>query len=250
MHHEPERDFHAVHDIARLARSRDREIGLALAGHTMNRLAQHPRRAITDAMHHFVDEIDVAVQQLPGGQVHRRSAPGTPLVGVRDRRLLSRYANQAIGIVMVAQRDGNAAHDAAVPSRTARILLIREPARFERLLPAFDQRERALGGRPDPATVHLHPFHPAPRDVVLIEPLGRQQRFTEQQRHRGVVIVGGVLGGWSEVDDAIREGFADGFRRSQVLGRDAQLIASNKAKQRAPGARDELRVSPVHWATN
>ena len=70
------------------------------------------------------------------------------------------------------------------------------------------------------------------------------------QRHRGIVIVGRVLGGWSEVDDAIREGSADGFRRSEVLGRNAQLIASDKAQQRAAGARDELRVSPVHWATN
>src|SRR5881397_3178203 len=66
----------------------------------------------------------------------------------------------------------------------------------------------------------------------------------------GIVIVGGVLGWWREIDDAIREGFAYPVRRAHVLGRYAQLIACDKAQQRAPGARDELWVSPVHWATN
>jgi len=124
------------------------------------------------------------------------------------------------------------------------------PLPAERVLPAVDQCERTPGRDPDPAAVHLHPFHPATRHVIRVEPLRRQQRFAEQQRHRRIVIVGGVLGRWGEIDDAVREGFADGFRRSQVLGGDAQLIACDKAQQRAPSARYELRVSPVHWATN
>ena len=151
---------------------------------------------------------------------------------------------------MVAQRHRDAAHDAAVAGGTSRVLLIREPARFEWLLAAIDQGERAPGRHPDAAAVHLHPFHPAARDIVGVKPLRGQQRFAEQQRHRGIVVVGGVLGGWGEIDHAIREGFAYRVRRAQMLGGDAQLIAGDKAQQRASRARDQLWVPPVHWLTN
>src|SRR6266446_5215777 len=57
----------------------------------------------------------------------------------------TRGARSPIRIFMVAQPDGDAAHDAAVAGRAARVFLIGQPAGFERLFPSVDHGERALG---------------------------------------------------------------------------------------------------------
>jgi hypothetical protein len=215
----------------------------------MNGVPQRPRRAIADPVQHFVDEIDVAVQQLARGEIHRGGGPRAAVIGMRDRRLLGRDPNQALDFVVVSQRHREAAHDAAVSRRAIRILLIGEASGLERLLPTVDQGERAFGGQSNAPAIHLHPFHPAAGHVRRVEPVARKQGLAEQQGHRGVVIVGRVLGRRGEISDAIGERFADGIRRSQVLGRDAELIPRDKAQHGAPCTRDELWVSQVHCAT-
>ena len=163
-----------------------------------------------------------------------------------DRGLLRRDPNQPIDIVVVAQCNRDAPHDAPVPRRTARTLLMRQATGLERLFPAIDQGERAFGRPADAPTVDLHPFHPAVRHVGRVKPLRREQRLAEQQRHCRVIIVERVLGWGCEVVQAIREGLPDRLR-SHALRRDTQLIAGNQAQQRASSAGDELWV---HWLTN
>ena len=190
------------------------------------------------------------MQQLAGGEVHRRGAPGAALVRVRDGGLLGRHANQAINIVMIAQGHGNAAHHATVAGGATGILLMDETAGFKRLFAAVDQRQRALGGDADAAPVHFHPFDPAARNVRCVEAVRLHQRFPQEQRHRRVIVVGGILGRGREIRHAVGKCLADSLRGAEVLRRHSQLIPRHESQQRAPGARDDLRVGPVHWATN
>src|SRR6266550_644920 len=81
---------------------------------------------------------------------------------------------------------------------------------------------------------------PMPRPSTFIH-------FTQQQGHRGIVVIRRVFGRRGKVEHAVRERLADGFGRPQMLGGNAQLIAGDKTQQRTPGARNELWVA-LHWA--
>ena len=173
---------------------------------------------------------------------------------MRDGRLLGRHAEQAVRIVVVAQRDGKTAHYAPIPGRAARILLIRQATGFERILATIDECQGAFGGQPNPPPIHFHPFHPALGDVVGVEGWGREQRLAQQERHGGVVVVRRVLRRGREVGHSARERSTDRVGRPELLRRNTQLISGDKTQQGASRARDELWVSTcsaaVHWATS
>ena len=148
---------------------------------------------------------------------------------------------------MIAQGGGDAAHDAAVARREARVFLIDQAPRLKRLLSTIDQRQGAFRRVADASPVHFHPFHPAARQVRRVEAARREQRLSKQQGHGGVVVIRRVLGGWGKISHAGGKLFANGLGRTQILGRDSQLVAGDECQQRAPRTRHKLGL---HWPAN
>ena len=148
---------------------------------------------------------------------------------------------------MITECGGDTAHDAAVPGGRTRVFLIDEAAGLKRFLAAINQRERTFRRVTNAAPVHLHPFHPTARHVRRVETARRQQRLSKQQCHRGVVIIWRVLRRCGKIGHAGGKLFGNRLARSQVLGRNAQLVAGHECQQRAPRTRYELGL---HWPAN
>ena len=216
-------------DIPELARHSDGEVVLALPRDPMQRVEQRLGDAVGQPVHDLVDEINVAVKQLAGREAHRRRAPETAAVGVRNGGLLRGDADEPVRVIVKAERDGYAAHDGAVARRALRGFGEGAAPGLERLDAALDEFQGAAREHADAAAVRLHPSHPALRGVRGVEVALFGEGLGEQQGHRRVA-------------DAVGIRRADGCGSAQVLGGNPQLIAGHEPQERSPGARDQFGV--------
>src|SRR2546429_1447320 len=216
----------------------------SLPGYAPDRLDQRARRPLKTVQHLF-DEVLIAVQQLSRREVHRHRAPRAPLVGVGDGRLLGRHPNQPVDVVVIAQRNRDAAHHGAV-RRSPRV--VGQPAGFERLGTPLDESQGTLCRETDAAPVPLHPLHPAVRHVVRVEVALLRQRFGKEQRHRSVVVKWRPLGRRREITYALGKRLTDRRGGAQGLGGDAELVPDHKPEQRPARPHEQPGIDGVRDA--
>src|SRR6266516_1205698 len=93
-----------MHDIAVFALHRDRQRAFLLPGDPSDGLEQGPRGRALQPVQDLIHEVPVAVQQLPGREIHRNRSPGATLVGMRDGGLLVRVSAQQAAITHADER--------------------------------------------------------------------------------------------------------------------------------------------------